>query len=70
MSRVYPFFNYAALRYFNAAGASAERGGSRPAETSQVYHFPLIQATAVVNVSLDPLLTPEGATPESVGYCL
>ena len=26
MSRVYPFFNYAALRYFNAAGASEERG--------------------------------------------
>ncbi len=44
MSRVYPFFNYAALRYFNAAGASAERGEDHMPE---LHLIPLVLQVAL-----------------------
>ena len=44
MSRVYPFFNYAALRYFNAAGASAERGEDH---TPELHLIPLVLQVAL-----------------------
>jgi UDP-glucose 4-epimerase len=44
MSRVYPFFNYAALRYFNAAGASEERGEDH---TPELHLIPLVLQVAL-----------------------
>lgn len=44
MSIVYPFFNYAALRYFNAAGASAERGEDH---TPELHLIPLVLQVAL-----------------------
>jgi UDP-glucose 4-epimerase len=44
MSRVYPSFNYAALRYFNAAGASAERGEDH---TPELHLIPLVLQVAL-----------------------
>ncbi len=44
MSKVYPFFNYAALRYFNAAGASAERGEDH---TPELHLIPLVLQVAL-----------------------
>ncbi|MDQ8195803.1 UDP-glucose 4-epimerase GalE [Coraliomargarita sp. SDUM461004] len=44
MSRVYPFFNYAALRYFNAAGASELRGEDH---TPELHLIPLVLQVAL-----------------------
>ncbi len=44
MSRVYPFFNYAALRYFNAAGASEQRGEDH---TLELHLIPLVLQVAL-----------------------
>lgn len=44
MSRIYPFFNYAALRYFNAAGASVERGEDH---TPELHLIPLVLQVAL-----------------------
>ncbi len=44
MAKVYPFFNYAALRYFNAAGASAERGEDH---TPELHLIPLVLQVAL-----------------------
>ncbi len=44
MSRVYPFFNYAALRYFNAAGASEARGEDH---TPELHLIPLVLQVAL-----------------------
>ena len=44
MSRIYPFFNYAALRYFNAAGASLERGEDH---TPELHLIPLVLQVAL-----------------------
>jgi UDP-glucose 4-epimerase len=44
MSRVYPFFNYAALRYFNAAGASEVRGEDH---TPELHLIPLVLQVAL-----------------------
>ena len=43
MSKVYPFFNYACLRYFNAAGASEERGEDH---TPELHLIPLVLQVA------------------------
>ncbi|MGJ8638791.1 MAG: UDP-glucose 4-epimerase GalE [Opitutaceae bacterium] len=44
MSKVYPFFNYACLRYFNAAGASEERGEDH---TPELHLIPLVLQVAL-----------------------
>ncbi|MGJ8651675.1 MAG: UDP-glucose 4-epimerase GalE [Opitutaceae bacterium] len=44
MARVYPFFNYACLRYFNAAGASEERGEDH---TPELHLIPLVLQVAL-----------------------
>ncbi len=44
MSKVYPFFHYAALRYFNAAGASEERGEDH---TPELHLIPLVLQVAL-----------------------
>ncbi|MGJ8654602.1 MAG: UDP-glucose 4-epimerase GalE [Opitutaceae bacterium] len=44
MSRVYPFFNFAALRYFNAAGASEVRGEDH---TPELHLIPLVLQVAL-----------------------
>ncbi|MFT4902254.1 MAG: UDP-glucose 4-epimerase [Lentimonas sp.] len=44
MSKVYPFFNYAALRYFNAAGASETRGEDH---TPELHLIPLVLQVAL-----------------------
>lgn len=44
ISRVYPFFNYAALRYFNAAGASEVRGEDH---TPELHLIPLVLQVAL-----------------------
>jgi UDP-glucose 4-epimerase len=44
MSVVYPFFNYAALRYFNAAGASEVRGEDH---TPELHLIPLVLQVAL-----------------------
>ncbi len=43
MSEIYPFFNYAALRYFNAAGASEERGEDH---TPELHLIPIVLEVA------------------------
>jgi len=44
MSEVYPFFSYAALRYFNAAGASEVRGEDH---TPELHLIPLVLQVAL-----------------------
>ena len=44
MDRIYPFFNYAALRYFNAAGATPARGEDHSPE---LHLIPLILQVAL-----------------------
>ncbi|MGC6423946.1 MAG: UDP-glucose 4-epimerase GalE [Lentimonas sp.] len=44
MSKIYPFFNYACLRYFNAAGASEERGEDH---TPELHLIPLVLQVAL-----------------------
>lgn len=44
MERIYPFFNYAALRYFNAAGATPARGEDHSPE---LHLIPLILQVAL-----------------------
>lgn len=44
MSRIYPFFNFACLRYFNAAGASEERGEDH---TPELHLIPLVLQVAL-----------------------
>ena len=44
MSEIYPSFNYAALRYFNAAGASEERGEDH---TPELHLIPLVLQVAL-----------------------
>ena len=44
MSRLYPFFHYAALRYFNAAGASEERGEDH---TPELHIIPIVLEVAL-----------------------
>ncbi|MGZ0655257.1 UDP-glucose 4-epimerase GalE [Coraliomargarita sp. W4R53] len=44
ISRVYPFFNFAALRYFNAAGASEQRGEDH---TPELHLIPLVLQVAL-----------------------
>ena len=44
MARVYPFFNFAALRYFNAAGATEERGEDH---TPELHLIPLVLQVAM-----------------------
>ncbi len=43
MSEIYPFFHYAALRYFNAAGASEEHGEDH---TPELHLIPLVLQVA------------------------
>lgn len=44
VSKVYPFFHYAALRYFNAAGASGERGEDH---TPELHLIPIVLQVAL-----------------------
>lgn len=44
MAKIYPFFNYACLRYFNAAGASEERGEDH---TPELHLIPLVLQVAL-----------------------
>lgn len=62
MSRVYPFFNYAALRYFNAAGASETRGEDH---TPELHLIPLVLQVALgqrdqIYIFGDDYDTPDG----------
>jgi len=62
MSRIYPFFNYAALRYFNAAGASLERGEDH---TPELHLIPLVLQVALrqreqIYIFGDDYNTPDG----------
>lgn len=63
LSKVYPFFQYATLRYFNAAGASPERGEDH---TPELHLIPLVLQVAQgkrekISMFGDDYDTPDGS---------